>query len=404
MIKTPKGNRLHISFFGRRNVGKSSLMNALTRQNTSLVSEIPGTTTDPVEKTMEILPIGPVLLLDTAGLDDVGKIGALRIEKTKTIFDRTDIAVIITTAPEWGDFEKELISTFEKRGTPYIVVINKIDLAMPDEQMLKELQDKNIPYVLANASQKIGVLELREALIKAAPEEFIQDPTILGDIIDPGDTIILVVPIDYEAPKGRLILPEVQTLRDILDNDALSMVVKEHQLRQALDLLKTPPALVITDSQAFDFVSKVVPETVPLTSFSILFSRLKGDFNTFLEGTKHISELKPGDHVLIAEACTHHPIKDDIGTEKIPRWLTEHVGGPLNISHVQGHNYPEDVSGYNLIVHCGSCMFNRRELLSRIEKCKNKKVPITNYGMTIAFVTGIFNRAIAPIVKKQTNV
>ena len=396
MRKTPKGFRLHIALFGRRNVGKSSLLNALTRQEVSIVSEIAGTTTDPVEKPMELLPIGPVLFIDTAGIDDVGTLGRMRVERTKRIFDRADIGVVVSAAGNWGRFEQTILDELTRREIPAIVVLNKTDLAQADDVLCAQLKKRKIPTVFTVASRAEGILDFREALIKQAPDEFINAPTILGDLVPAGELAVLVVPIDLEAPKGRLILPQVQSIRDLLDNDAYCMVVKERELSDALDRLKRPPALVVTDSQVFLKVAGDTPVEVPMTSFSILFARFKGDLNEFVRGTLAIEALRPGDHVLVAEACSHHPIADDIGRVKIPRWLTQYIGGKLEFTHVQGHDFPDDLSPFSLVIHCGACMWNRREMLSRMIHCRQAGVPITNYGVAISYALGIFERALAP--------
>lgn len=392
----PKSFRLHIGIFGRRNVGKSSLLNALTRQAVSIVSDTPGTTTDPVEKPMELLPVGPVLFIDTAGIDDVGDVGQLRVERTKSIFDRTDVGIIVATGDAWGEFEDSLLTALRASNVPVIVVFNKTDQTRPPAALVDTLTGAGVRCVQTQATSGQGVLDLREALVRTAPEEFINPPAIVGDLVPAGALVVLVVPIDLEAPRGRLIQPQVASIRDLLDHDAYCMVVKERELRDALDRLKTPPALVVTDSQAFLKVAADTPRDVPLTGFSILFARNKGDLAEFVRGAMAIDRLAPGSRVLIAEACTHHPIGEDIGRVKIPRWLTQYVGGKLDITHVQGHDFPDDVSPYDLIVHCGACMWNRREMLSRIIRCRKAGVPITNYGMTIAYSLGIFERALEP--------
>jgi len=396
MPGTPKSFRLHIGIFGRRNVGKSSLLNSLTRQNVSIVSDVAGTTTDPVEKPMELLPIGPVLFIDTAGIDDAGALGDLRVQRTRQVFDRTDLGLIVTEAATWGTFEEGILAELAERKTPVVVVFNKADLASPDAKAVAELKSRKILWVETVACAGKGILDLREALIRAAPEDFINAPSILGDLVPAGELVALVVPIDLEAPKGRLILPQVNAIRDVLDNDAYCIVVKERELRDALDRLKRPPALVVTDSQGFLKVAGDTPKEIPLTSFSIVFARYKGDLSEFVRGTLAIENLRPGDKVLIAEACSHHPIGEDIGRVKIPRWLTQYVGGKLDVRSVQGHDFPDDPSPYQLIVHCGGCMWNRREMLTRILRCRQAGVPITNYGMTIAYSLGIFERALSP--------
>lgn len=396
MKTAPRGNRLHIALVGRRNVGKSSLLNALTRQEVAIVSEMAGTTTDPVEKPMELLPIGPVLFIDTAGIDDVGNLGALRVEKTRRVLDRADVAILVAAAGEWDAYEEELLSSFRESQVPAIAVFNKADVQRPSPEVLHQLAERQVPVVQTVANRGEGVLDLREALIQATPKELLNTPTIAGDLVPSGEMAVLVVPIDMEAPKGRLILPQVQTIRDLLDNDAYCMVVKERELRDALARLNRPPALVVTDSQAFLKVAADTPRSVPLTSFSILFARHKGDLAEFVRGAMAIDRLKSGDRVLICEACTHHPIGDDIGRVKIPRWLRQYVGGSLDFQHYQGHDFPEDLEQYAIVIHCGACVQNRREMLSRILRCRRVGVPITNYGMSIAYSLGIFERALGP--------
>jgi len=394
--QTPKGFRLHIGLFGRRNVGKSSLLNAITRQNVSIVSDIAGTTTDPVEKPMEFLPLGPVLFIDTAGVDDTGALGKLRIHKTRQIVDRTDLGIIVSEAGVWGDFEKQLVAELKTRNVPVTVVFNKSDLAEPGGELLNQLAKEKIPVVQTAATSGKGILDLRQSLLNVAPVEFINHPAILGDLIGAGELAVLVIPIDKEAPKGRLILPQVQAIRDLLDQDAYCLVVKERELRHALERLGQPPKLVVTDSQAFLKVATDTPREIPLTSFSILFARFKGDLAELVRGTLAIEQLKPGDRILIAEACSHHPIAEDIGRVKIPRWLTQYVGGTLEFKTVQGHDFPEDLSSYHLVIHCGACMMNRREMLTRLLHCRQAGVSMTNYGLTIAYSLEIFERALEP--------
>ena len=386
-MKTLKSMRLQIGVFGRTNVGKSSLLNRITNQEISIVSEIAGTTTDVVEKSMELLPVGPVTFLDTAGLDDNTELGEKRIEKTMKIVNRIDVAVIVCDYNGLDEYEKELISKFDELKIPYLIVENKCDIKK------SEIEDfKNVLYTSVKDDERL-VFRFKEALVKLLPDDFVNSPKIAGDLVPAGSTVILVIPIDKEAPKGRIILPQVQTIRDLLDSDCMSYVVKETELKQALENLKTPPALVVTDSQAFKQVSEIVPESVPLTSFSILFARLKGDLNEFIKGAEAIENLKDGDMVLILESCTHHAIEDDIGRVKIPNLLRRKTGKNLIIHNYAGHDFP-DVKDYKLIIHCGACMTNRREVLSRILIANQSGVPITNYGIVISYCLGILPRAV----------
>lgn len=396
LMKSPKSFRLHIGIFGRRNAGKSSLLNALTNQEVSIVSEIAGTTTDPVEKPMELLPLGPVLFIDTAGIDDTGMLGEKRVSKTFAVFDRTDLGIIVTNFSEWGSFEETIMEEFRKREIPFMVVFNKTDLYPENLDITTQLDSVEIGYVLTRADIRIGIEQLRQMLLNNAPADFINRQSILSDLTGPGEMAILVVPIDKEAPKGRLILPQVQSIRDLLDGDAFCMVVKERELKEALGRLNRPPKLVVTDSQAFLKVNADTPPGIPLTSFSILFARFQADLTEMVRGAMAIDRLKPGDKILIAEACTHHPIGEDIGSVKIPRWLTQYVGGKLQIDNMHGRDFPSNISEYKLIIHCGACMWNRREMLSRIMKARQAGVPITNYGLTIAYSLGIFERALEP--------
>ncbi len=396
MNGAPRSLRLHVGLFGRRNVGKSSLLNALTRQEVSIVSATPGTTTDPVEKPMELLPLGPVLFIDTAGVDDEGALGELRIAKTRKVLERTDLALLVADATAWGPFEEELLAEIAARAIPHVVVLNKRDVAAPAPELLARLAASGRKVVETAAPAGHGIAALRQALLAAVPAEALETRRIVGDLVSEGDLVVLVVPIDKEAPKGRLILPQVQTIRDLLDSDAFSLVVKERELRTALARLSSPPRLVVTDSQAFLKVAADTPPGVPLTSFSILFARFQGDLGELARGALGIERLKAGERVLVAESCTHHPIGDDIGRVKIPRWVRQYTGVPLEFVHVQGHDFPEDLSPFALVVHCGSCMGNRREMLSRILRCRAAGVPVTNYGLTIAYSLGILERALEP--------
>lgn len=392
-MKTLKSMRLHIGIFGKTNAGKSALVNRLTNQDVSIVSEIAGTTTDVVEKSMELLPVGPVNFMDTAGIDDKTALRDERIEKTLKVINRTDIAVIVCDYNGIDEYEKQLIEQITELKIPYLVVINKTDLEPISDKKLAQIKDYTENIIITSAyDDKDIVFKFKEKLVQMLPEEFVNSPAIAGDLIPPKSTVILVIPIDKEAPKGRLILPQVQTLRDLLDSSCLNYVVKESELKQALDNLKEPPALVITDSQAFKTVSEIVPENIPLTSFSILFARLKGDLYAFRKGAEAISNLKDGDKVLILESCTHHAIEDDIGRVKIPALLRKKTGKNLIIENFAGHDFP-DISSYKLIIHCGACMTNRREILSRILKANEAGIPVTNYGITISYCLGILDRA-----------
>ncbi|WP_018084956.1 [FeFe] hydrogenase H-cluster maturation GTPase HydF [Desulfurispora thermophila] len=396
MHDTPRGDRLHIALFGRRNAGKSSLINALTGQNLAIVSPVAGTTTDPVYKAMEILPIGPVVLIDTAGLDDEGELGRMRVEKSLGVLDKADLALLVVDPAQGvGETERQLLEMAAAHGLPVLGVFNKMDRP-ESEAATRGLELAGVQeWVRVSALTGQGMAQLKQAIVRAAPREWTA-PTIAGDLVPPGKLAVLVVPIDLAAPKGRLILPQVQTIRDLLDHDCLTMVVKERELRAAIQQLKEPPALVITDSQAFLKVDADTPPGVPLTSFSILFARYKGDLATLVRGALAVEQLLPGDRVLIAEACTHHRVADDIGTVKIPRWLRQRVGGDLHFEWSSGISLPGRLDQYKLIVHCGACMINRREMLSRIMTAQEAGVPIVNYGVLIAYLHGILRRALAP--------
>lgn len=392
-MTTPKGLRLHIGIFGRRNVGKSSILNAIVRQAVSIVSDAPGTTTDPVEKPMELLPLGPVVFIDTAGLDDEGMLGALRIERTRAVFDRCDLALIVCDGT-WGPHEEALVSDLRQRDVPILRVLNKADLV--DYDALPTFPVDDLETVRVSALKSEGFDALRLALIKLAPSTYLESSSILGDILPEGAHVMLVVPIDKAAPKGRLILPQVQVIRDILDHRASCTICQEDQIQTTLARFREPPQLIVTDSQVFATVSAQVPEGILLTGFSVLFARFKGDLASLVQGASAIRGLKHGDRVLIAESCTHHPVEDDIGREKIPRWLKNYVGGELQVDIISGSAFPLDLSPYAIIIHCGACMWTRRQMLSRIQQAKAQNIPITNYGLAIACIHGILDRALMP--------
>lgn len=404
---TPSANRVHIGFFGRRNAGKSSVVNAVTGQELAVVSDTKGTTTDPVYKSMELLPIGPVMIIDTPGFDDEGALGELRVRKTKQVLNKTDIAVLVVDATEGKkQCDEELIRIFKEKEIPYIIVNNKADL-LSDEISEKVCQNnvseqrKAEQNALLSSGQEqyvsaltgAGIYELKECIGKLTPNE---DMTlkIVGDLLHPGDFVVLVVPIDSAAPKGRLILPQQQTIRDVLEANAAAIVVKESELKQTLEQLGKSPAMVITDSQVFEQVSEEVSEEILLTSFSILMARYKGYLETAVNGVAAIDHLKDGDKVLISEGCTHHRQCDDIGTVKIPRWLKQHTGKELIIETSSGTEFPEDLTSYALVIHCGGCMLNEREVKYRMKCAEDQKVPFTNYGIAIAQMKGILKRSI----------
>ena len=392
-MKSLKSMRLHIGIFGKMNSGKSSFLNKITGQDVSIVSNIKGTTTDVVEKSMELLPIGPVNFLDTAGIDDSSSLGEQRVEKTFNILNRTDIAILICDYNGIEDFEKKLIEKFETLNIPYCIIINKNDIHKIDNSKLEEIKNYTNNFLITSVLQDENLIfELKKLLVKLLPDDFVNSPSIIKDLVPEKSTVILVIPIDKEAPKGRIILPQVQTIRELLDNNCICISVKENELENALNNLKTPPALVVTDSQAFKKVSQIVPDEISLTSFSILFARLKGDLNAFLDGVKAIDNLKDNDKVLILESCTHHPIEDDIGRVKIPNLLKQKTGKNLIIDNISGHDFP-DISEYKLIIHCGACMTNRKEVLSRILLANRANIAITNYGIAISYCLGILARA-----------
>lgn len=404
---TPSANRVHIGFFGRRNAGKSSVVNAVTGQELAVVSDTKGTTTDPVYKSMELLPIGPVMIIDTPGFDDEGALGELRVRKTKQVLNKTDIAVLVVDATEGKkQCDEELIRIFKEKEIPYIIVNNKADLLSDDisekvcQNNVSEQRKAERNALLSSGQEQYvsaltgaGIYELKECIGKLTPNE---DMTlkIVGDLLHPGDFVVLVVPIDSAAPKGRLILPQQQTIRDVLEANAAAIVVKESELKQTLEQLGRSPAMVITDSQVFEQVSGVVSEEIPLTSFSILMARYKGYLETAVNGVAAIDHLKDGDKILISEGCTHHRQCDDIGTVKIPRWLKQHTGKELIIETSSGTEFPEDLTSYALVIHCGGCMLNEREVKYRMKCAEDQKVPFTNYGIAIAQMKGILKRSI----------
>lgn len=403
MNQTPASERVHISFFGKRNAGKSSVINAVTGQDLAIVSSVMGTTTDPVYKTMELLPLGPVMVIDTPGIDDEGELGALRVRKSYQVLNKTDIAILVidSTAGK-GEEELELIHRFHKKGIPYLIVYNKIDLLSTEK--IKDLaMSVRAEEVLVSASDGMNIQELKEKIASLKPEDTHKYP-LIQDLIKPLDLVILVVPIDKAAPKGRLILPQQQTIRDILERGALSLVVRDTELKSTLDHFLAQgvcPKLVVTDSQAFARVSKAVPENITLTSFSILFSRYKGELEIQLKSIAALSSIEDGDRILIAEGCTHHRQCGDIGTCKMPEWIRNYTGKKPVFEFTSGTEFPDDVSSYKMVVHCGGCMLNEREMKYRIACCQDQGVPITNYGILIAQVTGILKRSLGPFPEMQ---
>lgn len=403
MNQTPASERVHISFFGKRNAGKSSVINAVTGQDLSIVSSVMGTTTDPVYKTMELLPLGPVMIIDTPGIDDEGELGALRVRKSYQVLNKTDIAILVIDSTI-GKTEEELvlIHRFHKKKIPYLVVYNKIDLLSNEE--VKDLAMSVRPgEVLVSTSENMNIYELKEKIASLKPEDTHKYP-LIQDLIEPLDLVILVVPIDKAAPKGRLILPQQQTIRDILERGALSLVVRDTELKDTLEHFRTQgirPRLVVTDSQAFARVSRDTPEDITLTSFSILFARYKGKLETQLNGVSSLSSIEDGDRILISEGCTHHRQCGDIGTSKIPDWIRNYTGKKPVFEFTSGTEFPEDVSSYKMVVHCGGCMLNEREMKYRIACCQDQGVPITNYGILIAQVTGILKRSLGPFPEMQ---
>ena len=401
MNQTPASERVHIGFFGKRNAGKSSVMNKVTGQELAVVSDVKGTTTDPVYKAMELLPLGPVVMMDTPGIDDEGELGGLRVKKSYQVLNKTDAAVLVIDGKAGMSGEDQaLLERIHKKNIPSILVLNKRDLLTEEEvcQTLSGLPEgyqEGKDYLWVSAQEGTGVQELKERLaVLASTEE--NQKKIVGDLLSPGDFVVLVVPIDKAAPKGRLILPQQQTIRDILDADAVSVVVKEDRLKETLESLGKKPRLVITDSQVFGRVSKDTPKELLLTSFSILFARYKGNLETVVEGARTLEKLKDGDKVLISEGCTHHRQCGDIGTEKLPAWIRKYTGKNLEFSFTSGTEFPDELGEYSLIVHCGGCMLNEREMKYRLSCAEDQGVPMTNYGIIIAYMNGILERSLEP--------
>lgn len=396
MNQTPASERVHIGFFGRRNAGKSSVMNAVTGQDLAVVSDVRGTTTDPVYKSMELLPLGPVVMMDTPGIDDEGELGALRVRKSYQVLNKTDVAVLVIdgsvgVTPE----DKALLKRIREKKIPYVIAVNKKELAAPDalEKIVDELNSEDGQIIAVSAATGEGIDELKEQIAAAADTEE-PEHYIVRDLLKPSDMAVLVVPIDKAAPKGRLILPQQQTIRDILEADAVSVVVKETELKNVLGQFQNKPKMVITDSQAFGKVAADTPEDILLTSFSILFARYKGDLATVVKGVTSLDTLEDGDAILISEGCTHHRQCDDIGTVKLPRWIREYTGKEIRIETTSGTEFPDDLTKYKMIVHCGGCMLNEREMKYRLKCAEDQGVPMTNYGITIAYMKGILKRSV----------
>ncbi|MCX8042934.1 MAG: [FeFe] hydrogenase H-cluster maturation GTPase HydF [Desulfobacterota bacterium] len=402
MHTTPVSNRLHIGIFGKRNVGKSSFINALTGQNIAIVSDQPGTTTDPVGKSMEIAGIGPVYLYDTAGIDDSGELGLKRVGKTKQVMNKINLALVIVTAEGFDEADIRLVEELHSRGCDIIVVCNKIDILQPNGAILERIAGYGIPCVRVSCATREGIEEAKQTIIERGSKISPEQPSLIGDIIQPGELVLLVVPIDLGAPKGRLILPQVQVIRDILDHNAVALTAKEHELLDSLKMLTHPPSLVICDSQVVKKVADAIPPDIKFTTFSILFSRQKGDLATFVRGVRQIDRLQDGDTVLIMEACTHHPMPDDIGRVKLPRWIRQFTGRDILFDVNAGPLLDKDLSTYRLIIACGGCMINRQEMLFRIKAAHAARIPITNYGIAISYVHGVLQRVLSPFPHERT--
>ena len=402
MNETPSADRVHIGFFGKRNAGKSSIVNKVTGQELAVVSDVKGTTTDPVSKAMELLPMGPVVIIDTPGIDDEGHLGELRVRKAKQVLNRVDVAVLVVDATVGKtSVDEELIRIFKEKEIPYLVVYNKADLLKNQTEHIHGEENSEVS-IYASAATGQNIYELKEKIATLAVTDDLK-LRLAGDLLKPSDFVILVVPIDKAAPKGRLILPQQQTIRDVLEAGAAAIVIKENELKNTLNTLGKKPKLVITDSQAFARVSEETPEDIWLTSFSILFARLKGNLKTAAAGAAALDKLKDGDKILISEGCTHHRQCDDIGTVKLPRWIRNYTGKELEFEYSSGREFPEDVTKYSLIVHCGGCMLNEREMRYRQKCAADQEIPITNYGIAIAYMQGILKRCVEmfPDVKKK---
>ena len=393
-METPKGLRLHFGLFGKRNAGKSSLINALANQNISIVSSVAGTTTDPVEKAFELSPIGPVVFMDTAGIDDEGDLGLARVEKSLSVLEWMDIAIVVCEAGTWGSHEENILKKTLNNGTPTIVVFNKTDLCKPTKEHEQALRSRGYKVIETSAANREGISDLRDAIIQTVLEKTEPDRPLMGELAKAGDTVLLVTPIDTGAPKGRLILPQVQAIRELLDAGAKCFVIKEDRITETLNELKQPPQLVVTDSQVVLRVVKEVPEPIPVTTFSIQMAYSKSDLLEMAIGAAALTKLKPGDKVLIAETCSHHPLKDDIGRVKIPNWLRK-TFGDLNIEIAVGKDFPTDLTPYKVIIQCGGCIVTRRHMLARLRQAKAQGVPMTNYGVTISYLQGVLPRVLA---------
>jgi [FeFe] hydrogenase H-cluster maturation GTPase HydF len=400
MRKTPKSLRLQIGIFGRTNVGKSSFLNLVAGQDVAITSPIAGTTTDVVEKTMELLPVGPVVFLDTAGIDDTSELSGARLKKSRKIFDRADVIILVTEPDVWAGYEEEIVKEAGQRNVPVIVAVNKIDLRLPGEKFLSVLKERTPRIVQCSSIDMRGrdacVNPLKKYLLEVCPDGFLNPPPLIGDLVPRAGLAVLIVPIDLEAPKGRIILPQVQAIRDALDNNAGVLVVKEREYAQILKKLRVPPDIVVCDSQVVHKMTADTPTEVRCTTFSILFSRYKGDLLEAVRSVKAVDGLRSGDRILIAEGCSHHAIEDDIGRVKIPRWLKEYTGVDVKIDVCAGRDYPDDLRAYKLIVHCGACMLTRREMLFRIQRAKEAGAPLTNYGVCVSYIQGVLGRTLSP--------